>query len=76
MLTQEFLDYITILSVALSVVNYRENLDQSTNDDLMRAIDKRTRIIMSDIKTELNKQNEMLQKILERTEHDDRRDLL
>lgn len=75
MLTQEFLDYITILSVALSVVNYRENLDQSTNDDLMRAIDKRTRIIMSDIKTELNKQNEMLQKILERTEHDDRRDL-
>lgn len=75
MLTQEFLDYITILSVALSVVNYRENLDQSTNDDLMRAIDKRTRIIMSDIKTELNKQNEILQKILERTEHDDRRDL-
>lgn len=75
MLTQEFLDYTTILSVALSVVNYRENLDQSTNDDLMRAIDKRTRITMSDIKTELNKQNEMLQKILERTEHDDRRDL-
>lgn len=71
MLTQEFLDYIAILSVALSVVNYRENLDQSTNDDLMRVIDEKTTTLLNGLKKDLQKQNEMLEILLERTKNDD-----
>lgn len=41
MLNQDFLDYIACLSVAISIVNYKENLEQSTNDDLMKAIDEK-----------------------------------
>lgn len=41
MLNQDFLDYIACLSVAISIVNYKENLEQSANDDLMKAIDEK-----------------------------------
>lgn len=68
-----FLDAMSCMSFAIGLVNYKENLEQSTNDDLMRAIDKRTRALMSDIKSELDKHNCMLEEILKRLDNDSRR---
>lgn len=72
MLNQVFLDYIACLSVAISIVNYKENLEQSTNDDLMKAIDEKTTTLLNGLKKDLQKQNEMLEILLERTKNDDR----
>lgn len=71
MLSQDFLDYIACLSVAISIVNYKENLEQSTNDDLMKAIDEKTTTLLNGLKKDLQKQNEMLEILLERTKNDD-----
>ena len=71
MLIQDFLDYIACLSVAISIVNYKENLEQSTNDDLMKAIDEKTTTLLNGLKKDLQKQNEMLEILLERTKNDD-----
>lgn len=71
MLNQDFLDYIACLSVAISIVNYKENLEQSTNDDLMKAIDEKTTALLNGLKKDLQKQNEMLEILLERTKNDD-----
>lgn len=71
MLNQDFLDYIACLSVAISIVNYKENLEQSTNDDLMKAIDEKTTTLLNGLKKDLQKQNEMLEILLERTKNDD-----
>lgn len=72
MLNQDFLDYIACLSVAISIVNYKENLEQSTNDDLMKTIDEKTTTLLNGLKKDLQKQNEMLEILLERTKNDDR----
>lgn len=71
MLNQGFLDYVACLSVAISIVNYKENLEQSTNDDLMKAIDEKTTTLLNGLKKDLQKQNEMLETLLERTKNDD-----
>lgn len=71
MLNQDFLDYIACLSVAISIVNYKENLEQSANDDLMKAIDEKTTTLLNGLKKDLQKQNEMLEILLERTKNDD-----
>ena len=71
MLNQDFLDYIACLSVAMSIVNYKENLEQSTSDDLMKAIDEKTTTLLNGLKKDLQKQNEMLEILLERTKNDD-----
>lgn len=71
MLNQDFLDYIACLSVAISIVNYKENLEQSTNDDLMKTIDEKTTTLLNGLKKDLQKQNEMLEILLERTKNDD-----
>lgn len=71
MLNQDFLDYVACLSVAISIVNYKENLEQSTNDDLMKAIDEKTTTLLNGLKKDLQRQNEMLEILLERTKNDD-----
>lgn len=35
----DLLDILSIFQTGLSVINYQENIKQSTNDDIMRALD-------------------------------------
>lgn len=65
---QNMLDTLTLVSFMISVANYKENLTQSDKDDLMRKLDQQTRDILVKIEESLNRQNEMLRKILNKLE--------
>ena len=63
---QDFLDAIALVSFLVGIANYEENLTQSDKDDLIQKLDKQTKEILDRIEPDLEKQNEMLKKILER----------
>lgn len=56
----DFLDAMSMMSFAIGLVNYRENLAQSNNDDIMKEVDKQTRIIIEKLEKSIEYQNELL----------------
>ena len=51
----DFLDMITILSVALQIMGYRNDMSQSSNDDLMKELQKQDKAYLEKIVENENK---------------------
>lgn len=66
----EFLDILNILSFAIGVMNYKENLTQGDKQDLMSALDRQTKNMLKDIHTHLKEQDEKIDSIIERMDKD------
>ena len=56
----EFLDILTIFSVMLQVVGYKNDISQSSNDDLMRELQKQDKSYLDKI---IENQNKILEKL-------------
>ena len=56
----EFLDILTIFSVMLQAVGYKNDISQSSNDDLMRELQKQDKRYLDKI---IENQNEILEKL-------------
>lgn len=56
----DFLDAMSMMSFAIGLVNYRENLAQSNNDDIMKEVDQQTQIIIEKLEKSIEYQNELI----------------
>ena len=59
----DFLDILTIFSVMLQVVGYKNDISQSSNDDLMRELQKQDKMYLDKIIENQNKILEILNEI-------------
>ena len=55
-----FLDVLTILSVALQIMGYQNDMSQSSNDDLMRELQRQDKAYLEQI---VENQNKILEKL-------------
>ena len=55
-----FLDVLTILSVALQIMGYQNDMSQSSNDDLMRELQRQGKAYLEKI---IDNQNKILEKL-------------
>ena len=56
----DFLDILTILSVALQIMGYRNDMSQSSNDDLMKELQRQDKAYLEKI---IENQNKILEKL-------------
>lgn len=56
------LDMLTIFSVVLQVVGYKNDMEQSSNDDLMRELQRQDKAYLDKI---IENQNKILEKLAE-----------
>ena len=56
----DFLDVLTILSVALQIMGYRNDMSQSSNDDLMKELQRQDKAYLEQI---VENQNKILEKL-------------
>ena len=56
----DFLDMLTILSVALQIMGYQNDMSQSSNDDLMRELQRQDKAYLEKI---IENQNKILDKL-------------
>ena len=56
----DFLDMLTILSVALQIMGYQNDMSQSSNDDLMRELQRQDKSYLEKI---IENQNKILEKL-------------
>ena len=56
----DFLDILTILSVALQIMGYRNDMSQSSNDDLMSELQRQDKAYLEKI---IENENEILEKL-------------
>lgn len=56
----DFLDVLTILSVALQIMGYQNDMSQSSNDDLMRELQRQNKAYLDKI---IENQNKILEKL-------------
>ena len=56
----DFLDVLTILSVILQIMGYRNDMSQSSNDDLMRELQRQDKAYLEKI---IENQNKILEKL-------------
>ena len=56
----DFLDVLTILSVALQVMGYQNDMSQSSNDDLMKELQRQDKAYLEKI---IENQNKILEKL-------------
>ena len=59
----EFLDILTIFSVMLQVAGYKNDISQSSNDDLMRELQEQDKMYLDKIIENQNKILEILNEI-------------
>ena len=55
-----FLDILTVFSVILQVMGYKNDMNQSSNDDLMKELQRQDREYLEKI---IKNQNEILEKL-------------
>ena len=55
-----FLDVLTILSVALQIMGYRNDMSQSSNDDLIRELQRQYKAYLEKI---IENENKILEKL-------------
>lgn len=67
-LNEDFLDVMACMGFAIGLVNYQENLQQSDNDDIMKELDNKTTLMITQLEKDLEEQNIMLQAILKKLE--------
>ena len=56
----DFLDVLTILSVMLQIMGYQNDMSQSSNDDLMKELQRQDKAYLEKI---VEKQNKILEKL-------------
>ena len=56
----DFLDMLTILSVILQIMGYQNDMSQSSNDDLMRELQRQDKAYLEQI---VESQNKILEKL-------------
>ena len=56
----DFLDMLTILSVALQIMGYQNDMSQSSNDDLMRELQRQDKAYLEKI---IDNENKILEKL-------------
>ena len=56
----DFLDMLTILSVMLHIMGYQNDMSQSSNDDLMRELQRQDKAYLEKI---IENQNKILEKL-------------
>lgn len=56
----DFLDVLTILSVILQITGYQNDMSQSSNDDLMRELQRQDKAYLDKI---IENQNKILEKL-------------
>ena len=56
----DFLDMLTILSVMLQIMGYRNDMSQSSNDDLMRELQRQDKAYLEKI---IENENKILEKL-------------
>ena len=56
----DFLDMLTILSVALQIMGYQNDMSQSSNDDLMRELQRQGKAYLEKI---IENENKILEKL-------------
>ena len=56
----DFLDMLTILSVALQIMGYQNDMSQSSNDDLMRELQRQDKAYLKKI---IENENKILEKL-------------
>ena len=56
----DFLDMLTILSVILQIMGYQNDMSQSSNDDLMRELQKQDKAYLEKI---IDNENKILEKL-------------
>ena len=56
----DFLDVLTILSVMLQIMGYQNDMSQSSNDDLMKELQRQNKAYLEKI---VEKQNKILEKL-------------
>ena len=56
----DFLDVLTILSVMLQIMGYQNDMSQSSNDDLMRELQRQDKAYLEQI---VESQNKILEKL-------------
>ena len=56
----DFLDVLTILSVALQIMGYQNDMSQSSNDDLMRELQRQDKEYLEKI---IDDENKILEKL-------------
>ena len=56
----DFLDVLTILSVALQIMGYQNDMSQSSNDDLMKELQRQDNAYLEKI---IENENEILEKL-------------
>ena len=56
----DFLDMLTILSAALQIMGYQNDMSQSSNDDLMRELQRQDKAYLEKI---IENQNKILEKL-------------
>ena len=56
----DFLDVLTILSVALQIMGYQNDMSQSSNDDLMTELQRQDKAYLEKI---IENQNKILEKL-------------
>lgn len=66
MMNKDVLDAVALVSFIVGMANYNENLTQSDKDDLMKGLDEKTNMILARVEDALEKQNNMLEEILNR----------
>lgn len=56
----DFLDMLTILSIMLQIMGYRNDMSQSSNDDLMKELQRQDNAYLEKI---IENENEILEKL-------------
>ena len=56
----DFLDMLTILSVMLQIMGYQNDMSQSSNDDLMRELQRQDKVYLEKI---IENQTKILEKL-------------
>lgn len=62
----DFLDAVSLLSFVIGIANYEENLTQNDKAEIMDKLDRQTRDILIEVNNQLEKQNALLKKIIEK----------
>lgn len=60
----ELIDILNILSFIIGLLNYNENLTQNDKQDLLSAVSRQTKEILTDIHRHLEEQDKKLDEIM------------
>lgn len=68
----EFIDILSIMSFCISLMNLNENLSQGDKQDLQNDLSEKMKIILNELHSHLQEQDEKIDKILEELSNDGR----